>query len=133
MMVVMFWACGRSPSMRQCAKDRSGNPASEGGTTECGVGTDSPVLVALKPACAQLPPSAPSRIFVFMDYLLNVPKHKQAFLEELLKNFTFVKARKISAEKAERVNDMLDAITEMDEIEKGKRKPKSMKALLREL
>lgn len=68
-----------------------------------------------------------------MDYLLHVPKHKQAFLEELLKNFSFVKARKISAAKAERVNDMLDAITEIDEIEKGKRKPKSMKALLREL
>jgi len=39
---------------------------------------------------------------------------------------------KISAEKAENVNDMLDAITEIDGSEKGSRKPKSMKALLRE-
>ena len=64
---------------------------------------------------------------------MHVPKHKQAFLEEWLMNFTFVKARKISAEKAERVNDMLDAITEMKEIESGRRKPRSMKAVLREL
>ncbi len=68
-----------------------------------------------------------------MDYLLNVPKHKQAFIEELLKNFSFVKARKISPEKAERMNDMLDAVAEIKEIEAGKKKPKSMKSLLREL
>ena len=68
-----------------------------------------------------------------MDYILEVPKDKQAFLEELLKGFSFIKARKISKEKAERVTDMLDAIAEIEEIESGKRKPKSMKALLREL
>lgn len=68
-----------------------------------------------------------------MDYLLEVPKNKQAFLEELLRGFPFIKTRKLSAEKAERMRDMIDAIAEMQEIEAGKREPKSMKALLREL
>ncbi|MFT3884824.1 MAG: hypothetical protein QM724_05155 [Flavobacteriales bacterium] len=68
-----------------------------------------------------------------MDYLLSVPKDKQAFIEEVLRAFTFVKSRRISAVKAERVNDMLDAIAELKDIEEGKRKPRSMKALLREL
>ena len=64
---------------------------------------------------------------------MHVPKHKQPFLEELLKNFSFVKARKISPQKAERINDMLDAVAEINEVEAGKKKPKSMKSLLREL
>lgn len=68
-----------------------------------------------------------------MDYQLQVPKDKQPFLEELLRNFSFVKTRKISPVKVERIGDMLDAITEIAAIESGKRKPRSMKALLREL
>jgi len=68
-----------------------------------------------------------------MNYLLEVPKEKQAFLEELLRGFPFIKARKLSAEKAERISDMVEAIAEIKEIEVGKRKPRSMKALLREL
>ncbi|HRP00610.1 MAG TPA: hypothetical protein PLN54_14350 [Flavobacteriales bacterium] len=68
-----------------------------------------------------------------MDYLLEVPKEKQAFLEELLRGFPFIKARKLSAEKAERMRDMLEAVEEIKAIEAGKRKPRSMKALLREL
>jgi len=72
-------------------------------------------------------------IFGVMDYLLEVPKSKQAFLEELLRGFPFIKARKLSAEKAERMRDMFDAVAQIKEIEAGKQKPKSMKALLREL
>jgi hypothetical protein len=68
-----------------------------------------------------------------MDYLLEVPKEKQAFLEELLRGFPFIKAKKLSAEKAERMHDLLEAVAEMKDIEAGKRKPRSMKALLREL
>ncbi|MBX2984332.1 MAG: hypothetical protein WBB32_07890 [Flavobacteriales bacterium] len=68
-----------------------------------------------------------------MDYLLEVPKEKQAFIEELLRAFPFIKTRKLSAEKAERMRDMIDAVVEIKEIEAGKRKPRSMKALLREL
>lgn len=68
-----------------------------------------------------------------MDYLLEVPKGKQAFVEELLRAFPFIKSRKISAAKAEHLRDLADAITEIQEIEAGKRKPGSMKALLREL
>jgi len=70
---------------------------------------------------------------VDMDYLLEVPKEKQAFLEELLRGFPFIKAQKLSAEKAERMRDLLEAVAEMKDIEAGKRKPRSMKALLREL
>ncbi len=68
-----------------------------------------------------------------MDYLLEVPKEKQAFLEELLRGFPFIKAKKLSVEKAERMRDMLEAVEEIRDIEAGKRKPRSMKALLREL
>lgn len=68
-----------------------------------------------------------------MDYLLEVPKEKQAFLEELLRGFPFIKAQKLSAVKAERMRDMLEAVEEITAIEAGKRKPRSMKALLREL
>lgn len=68
-----------------------------------------------------------------MNYLLEVPRSKQAFLEELLRGFPFIKARKLSAEKAERMNELVDAIAEIKEIEAGKKKPRSMKALLREL
>ncbi|MBK8340141.1 MAG: hypothetical protein IPK99_09220 [Flavobacteriales bacterium] len=68
-----------------------------------------------------------------MNYILTVPDKRKDFLEELLKAMPFLKARPISKEKAERVNDMLDAIDELKAIEAGKRKPRSMKALLREL
>jgi hypothetical protein len=68
-----------------------------------------------------------------MDYLLEVPKEKQAFLEELLRGFPFIKAKKLSAGKAERMRDMLEAVEEIRDIEAGKRKPRSMKALIREL
>ncbi|MGB6047933.1 MAG: hypothetical protein WBG34_10090 [Flavobacteriales bacterium] len=68
-----------------------------------------------------------------MDYLLEVPKEKQAFIEELLRAFPFIKTRKLSAEKAERMHDLIDAVVEIKEIEAGKQKPRSMKALLREL
>jgi hypothetical protein len=68
-----------------------------------------------------------------MNYIVEVPEKKQAFLEELLRSFKYVKARRISKVKAERVNDMLDAIAEIGEIEAGKRKPRTVKALLREL
>ncbi|MCU0319826.1 MAG: hypothetical protein MUE88_07070 [Flavobacteriales bacterium] len=68
-----------------------------------------------------------------MDYLLEVPKEKQAFLEELLRGFPFIKAKKLSAVKAERMRDMVEAVEEITAIEAGKRKPRSMKALLREL
>jgi hypothetical protein len=68
-----------------------------------------------------------------MDYLLEVPKEKQAFLEELLRGFPFIKTKKLSAIKAERMRDMVEAVEEVNAIETGKRKPRSMKALLREL
>ena len=68
-----------------------------------------------------------------MNYILTVPEKRKDFLEELFKAMPFLKARAISKEKAERVTDMLDAIEELKAIEAGKRKPRSMKSLLREL
>jgi hypothetical protein len=65
-----------------------------------------------------------------MDYLLEVPKEKQAFMEELLRAFPFIKTKKLSAEKAVRMRDMVEAVEELTAIEAGKRKPRSMKALL---
>ena len=68
-----------------------------------------------------------------MDYLLEVPKEKQAFIEELLRAFPFIKTRKLSAEKAEHMRDMIEAVAEIKAIEAGTRKAGSIKALLREL
>lgn len=64
-----------------------------------------------------------------MDYLLEVPKEKQAFLEELLRGFPFIKAKKLSTTKAERMRDMLEAVEEIKAIEDGQRKARSVKAL----
>ncbi len=72
-------------------------------------------------------------IFGRMNYLLEVPLEKQAFMEELLRGLSFVKAKKISAEKAQHMNDLIDAFEEMKAIESGKKKPRSVKALIREL
>ncbi|MBX2978874.1 MAG: hypothetical protein KF905_06225 [Flavobacteriales bacterium] len=55
-----------------------------------------------------------------MDDLLDVPKEKQAFQEELLRGFPLIKARKLSPVKAERIRDMVEAIVEMKAIEAGK-------------
>lgn len=67
-----------------------------------------------------------------MNFILTVPEKRKEFLEELIKALPFLEERAISAEKAERVNDMLDVIQEMKAIEAGKRKPRTMKALLQE-
>ena len=73
------------------------------------------------------------RTFAGMNYILTVPDERKAFLEELVKAMPFLKARPISGPKAEHINDVLDAIEEMKAIEAGKRKPRSAKAMLREL
>ena len=67
-----------------------------------------------------------------MDYLLKVPNEKQAFLEELLRGFPFIKAKELTPAKAEHIRDMVEAIEEIKNIEAGKQKPKSIKALLRQ-
>jgi len=54
-------------------------------------------------------------------------------LDGLLHTFPFIKTRMVSPEKAERMKDLVDAIAEITEIEAGKKKPRSMKALLRVL
>lgn len=68
-----------------------------------------------------------------MDFILSVPEKRMALLKVFLRSNPFLKARPISKKKAERVNDMLDAIEELEDIEADKRKHRSMKALLREL
>ncbi len=68
-----------------------------------------------------------------MNYILTVPDGRKEFLEELFKAMPFIKAKAISKAKAEHMTDMIEAIEELKEIESGKRKPRSMKALLREL
>ena len=55
-----------------------------------------------------------------MNFILTVPEKRKEFLEELIKALPLLKERAISAEKAERVNDMLDVIQEMKAIEVNK-------------
>ena len=65
-----------------------------------------------------------------MNYILTVPDDRKDFLEELVKAMPFLKARPISKAKAEHVGELLEAIDEIKAIEAGKKKPRSMKALL---
>lgn len=68
-----------------------------------------------------------------MKLMLEVPESRAAFVVELLRSLSFVKTKPLSKVKAERVEDLLQALQEMEEIKTGKRKPKLLKDLVREL
>lgn len=50
-----------------------------------------------------------------------------------MENLSFVKAKPLSKAKAERIESLLQALQEVEEIKSGKRKPKLLKDLVREL
>ncbi len=67
-----------------------------------------------------------------MKLLIEVPDSRAAFVLELLQNLSFVKAKPLSKAKAERIESLLQALQEVEEIKSGKRKPKLLKDLVRE-
>lgn len=65
-----------------------------------------------------------------MDLLLKVKDSKVEFLLELLKNFPFVKARQISPAKMKVMDEITEAVKNVNLAKKGKLKAKPIKELL---
>jgi len=68
-----------------------------------------------------------------MKLLLDIPDDKATFFLDVLKNFSFVKAKKIDEEKNLLKQEIKDAIEELNLIRSGKLKGIPAKELLDEL
>jgi hypothetical protein len=68
-----------------------------------------------------------------MNILLEVNDTKAAFVMELLNNFSFVKAKPISPAKALLMDEIKEAVENMNMVNKGKMKGQPLKDLLNEL
>ncbi|MBN8702315.1 MAG: hypothetical protein J0M08_04575 [Bacteroidetes bacterium] len=68
-----------------------------------------------------------------MKILLDIKDSKAAFFMEVLKNFSFVKAKPISEEESLFVEELKEAVHNVNLAKKGKLKAKPLKDLLREL
>jgi hypothetical protein len=68
-----------------------------------------------------------------MKLLLDIKDDKASFIIELLKNFKFVKAKRISPQKAEIFEDLKEAVDEVNSIKAGKKKGKALTEFLDEL
>jgi predicted DNA-binding protein len=68
-----------------------------------------------------------------MRILINIPDNKAGFFMELLKNFSFVKAKIISPVKAEFLEELKEAIDALNRVKAGKEQVKSAKDLLNKL
>lgn len=68
-----------------------------------------------------------------MKLILDIKDDKAGFFMELLKNFPFVKAKLLTDAKAKVLEDIKDAVDEVNLHKKGKIKLKSADELLNEL
>lgn len=68
-----------------------------------------------------------------MKVLLDINDKKAAFFMELLKNFSYVKARPLTPTKAQFLEELHDAVEYMKLVKKGKAKGRPAKDLLNEL
>ncbi len=68
-----------------------------------------------------------------MQLLLDIKDSKAGFVLELLKNFSFVKAEKLTPAKAEFLRDLKGAVEEVTLAKQGKIKLQSAKDFLDEL
>ena len=68
-----------------------------------------------------------------MKLLLDIKDSKAAFIMELLKNFSFVKANPLTPYKAEVLEGIREAVEEMKLIKAGKLKGRPAEDLLNEL
>ncbi len=68
-----------------------------------------------------------------MKLILDVKDDKAAFFIELLKNFSYVKARPISSEKSEILEGLKEAVEQVNLAKQGKIKLKPARQLLDEL
>ena len=68
-----------------------------------------------------------------MKVLLDIKDNKASFVMELLNSFSFVKAKTISPAKAQLLQDMKEAVDNLNLVKKGKLKARPAKELLDEL
>lgn len=70
---------------------------------------------------------------VAMKVLVDVKDSKAGFIMELLNNFSFVKAKTITPAKAQLIEEIKEAIENLNDVKKGKIKARPAKELLDEL
>jgi hypothetical protein len=68
-----------------------------------------------------------------MKLLLEIQDNKVSFFMELLKNFRFIKAKPITSENAELIEDIEEAVKNMNLVSEGKLKARPVEELLNEL
>lgn len=68
-----------------------------------------------------------------MKILIEVSDNKAAFFMELLRSFTYVKAKPISGYKAQVLEDLKEAVENMTLVNQGKLKARPAKELLDEI
>lgn len=68
-----------------------------------------------------------------MKVLLDIKDSKVPFVMELLESFSFVKAKPLSTYKAEVLENLKDAVEELNLISEGKLKGRNAEELLNEL
>jgi len=68
-----------------------------------------------------------------MKVLVDVDDKKGEFILELLNNFSFARARPISPEKAELLEEIKEAVENLNAVKQGKMKARPAKELLDEL
>ena len=68
-----------------------------------------------------------------MKILLDIRDNKAAFFMEVLKNFSFVKAKPLTKEKAQLVEEIKEAVDNLNLVKQGKIKAKPLNDLLNDL
>lgn len=68
-----------------------------------------------------------------MKVLLDIKNDKGAFIMELLHNFKFVKAKLLSSHEAEFLEELKDAVEEVNQVKSGKKKAQDLDEFLHEL
>ncbi len=68
-----------------------------------------------------------------MKVILDIKDEKAAFFMEVLKNFSFVKAKTLTPYKAQVLEGLKDAIEEVNQVKTGKKKSHSLSEFLDDL
>ncbi len=68
-----------------------------------------------------------------MKVLLDIKDNKAEFIMELLRNFSYVKAKPISDEKIKLMDEIKEAVNEMKLIRAGKKKARNAEDFINEL
>ena len=68
-----------------------------------------------------------------MKVLLDIPDEQSSFFLKVLANFSFVKVKPISDEKAQAMEDLKEAVEEVKQAKKGEKQLKSMDEFLKEI